>query len=102
MIRRPPRSPLFPYTTLFRSDATTGVVTVAGAIDRESDGASLNIVVRATSADGSHTTQGFTVAVNDVNEFSVSAVCSADATTDPHTPNATVCTVFVIKTYASD
>src|SRR5256885_5887099 len=22
MIRRPPRSPLFPYTTLFRSDAT--------------------------------------------------------------------------------
>src|SRR2546422_2084315 len=25
MIRRPPRSTLFPYTTLFRSPATTGV-----------------------------------------------------------------------------
>src|SRR5256885_10996226 len=25
MIRRPPRSTLFPYTTLFRSDVTTGV-----------------------------------------------------------------------------
>src|SRR3712207_6946046 len=25
MIRRPPRSTLFPYTTLFRSDATRGV-----------------------------------------------------------------------------
>src|SRR2546425_12476269 len=25
MIRRPPRSTLFPYTTLFRSDAPTGV-----------------------------------------------------------------------------
>src|SRR3712207_8018947 len=25
MIRRPPRSTLFPYTTLFRSDHTTGV-----------------------------------------------------------------------------
>src|SRR2546425_7010205 len=24
MIRRPPRSPLFPYTTLFRSDEQTG------------------------------------------------------------------------------
>src|SRR2546430_13211842 len=24
MIRRPPRSPLFPYTTLFRSQAATG------------------------------------------------------------------------------
>src|SRR5438477_4519774 len=28
MIRRPPRSTLFPYTTLFRSDAITGVVDV--------------------------------------------------------------------------
>src|SRR3712207_8104515 len=26
MIRRPPRSALFPYTTLFRSSAVTGVV----------------------------------------------------------------------------
>src|SRR5690554_7486259 len=26
MIRRPPRSTLFPYTTLFRSDSLTGVV----------------------------------------------------------------------------
>src|SRR3712207_8775702 len=26
MIRRPPRSTLFPYTTLFRSDADAGVV----------------------------------------------------------------------------
>src|SRR2546425_8904146 len=28
MIRRPPRSPLFPYTTLFRSDVAGGVVFV--------------------------------------------------------------------------
>src|SRR5438874_9689772 len=27
MIRRPPRSTLFPYTTLFRSDIETGVAT---------------------------------------------------------------------------
>src|SRR5258708_5432052 len=45
MIRRPPRSTLFPYTTLFRSglfaiDAGTGVVTTAAAIDREAIGAS--------------------------------------------------------------
>src|SRR3712207_7416794 len=30
MIRRPPRSTLFPYTTLFRSDPT--IVVVAGAL----------------------------------------------------------------------
>src|SRR5256885_4462225 len=28
MIRRPPRSPLFPYTTLFRSDSPKGVQTI--------------------------------------------------------------------------
>src|SRR2546429_2242347 len=31
MIRRPPRSTLFPYTTLFRSAARRGVVAVADA-----------------------------------------------------------------------
>src|SRR3712207_7562951 len=31
MIRRPPRSTLFPYTTLFRSDPLAGAVRVAGA-----------------------------------------------------------------------
>ena len=30
MIRRPPRSTLFPYTTLFRSGRSAGVGTVAG------------------------------------------------------------------------
>src|SRR5256885_11256421 len=30
MIRRPPRSTLFPYTTLFRSDRLTSVILVSG------------------------------------------------------------------------
>src|SRR2546430_4830476 len=31
MIRRPPRSPLFPYTTLFRStDGAPGIVVISG------------------------------------------------------------------------
>src|SRR3712207_7485277 len=37
MIRRPPRSTLFPYTTLFRSDGTVRVDS-AGAIQRIFDG----------------------------------------------------------------
>src|SRR2546428_9626145 len=36
MIRRPPRSTLFPYTTLFRSINET--LTVAGEVDREDGG----------------------------------------------------------------
>ena len=43
----------------FSIDSTTGVVTVAGAIDREADGASRNITVRATSTDGSFQLQSF-------------------------------------------
>src|SRR2546430_13712799 len=34
MIRRPPRSTLFPYTTLFRSDKTTVLKTGFGLDDR--------------------------------------------------------------------
>src|SRR2546430_4097020 len=38
MIRRPPRSTLFPYTTLFRSQATKAVLDTATQIDRRSFG----------------------------------------------------------------
>src|SRR3712207_8139610 len=40
MIRRPPRSTLFPYTTLFRSDVRRGV----GVVDRDRDGQRLVVV----------------------------------------------------------
>jgi hypothetical protein len=43
----------------FQIDSVTGIVTVAGAIDREADGASRTITVRATSSDGSFTDQNF-------------------------------------------
>src|SRR5258708_23224533 len=36
MIRRPPRSTLFPYTTLFRSRSTLGAKTLAAALQRVS------------------------------------------------------------------
>src|SRR3712207_7496020 len=35
MIRRPPRSTLFPYTTLFRSRAAVGPAAVEVAVERE-------------------------------------------------------------------
>src|SRR3712207_8385072 len=34
MIRRPPRSTLFPYTTLFRSEVRLRLARLAGAIER--------------------------------------------------------------------
>ncbi len=41
----------------FAINSSTGVVTVAGAINRETDGPTRSITVRATSADGSFTDQ---------------------------------------------
>src|SRR5256885_8683753 len=41
MIRQPPRSPLFPYTTLFRSDLANAVISkyeqIAGVIHGDAD-----------------------------------------------------------------
>src|SRR5207237_1087776 len=68
----------------FAIDSTTGVITVAGAVDREL-AASLNITVRATSADGSTADQSFSIAVNDVDEFDVST--PTDTNTSPNAVN---------------
>src|SRR2546430_4859886 len=38
MIRRPPRSTLFPYTTLFRSKSSDSNPLKAGSLDRTHDG----------------------------------------------------------------
>ncbi|MGN6135408.1 MAG: cadherin repeat domain-containing protein, partial [Aureliella sp.] len=51
----------------FAIDSATGVVTVAAAIDRETDGASRTIIVRASSSDGSSSDRSFTIAISDVN-----------------------------------
>ena len=72
----------------FAIDSSTGVVTVAGAIDREADGASRNITVRATSADGSFTDQVFAININDVDEFDVGAVTDSDGTANAVDENA--------------
>ena len=86
----------------FAINSSTGVVTVAGAIDREADGASRNITVRATSADGSFTDQVLAIAINDLDEFDVGAVSDVDATANAVDENATVGTVVGITASASD
>ena len=52
--------------------------------------ASHDIVVRATSADGSFSTQGFTINVADVDEFDVGAISDADAAANSVAENAAV------------
>ncbi|MCA9086915.1 MAG: cadherin repeat domain-containing protein, partial [Planctomycetaceae bacterium] len=53
---------------LFAIDSATGIVTTAAAIDYETVGSALTITVRATSQDGSTTTQDYTITINDLND----------------------------------
>ena len=85
----------------FSIDAASGIVRVAGAIDAET-AASHSIIVRATSADGSSSTGGFTVAVRDVNEFNVAAISDVNAGADQVAENATPGTSVGITALAID
>ncbi len=86
---------------LFAIDATTGVVTVAGALDRES-AASHTIEVTATSSDGSTSTQSYTIALNDVDEFDVSAVSDSNAGANSVSETAANGTLVGVTAAASD
>ena len=86
----------------FAINANSGIVSVAGAIDREADGPSRNITVRATSTDGSYTDQVFTIQVRDVDEFDVGAVSDSDATANAVDENAAVGTAVGITASATD
>jgi len=86
----------------FQIDSNTGVVTVLGPVDRETDGPTRNITVRATSADGSFSDQSFTINILDVNEFAVSPVVDGDGTVDGVNENAPGGSVVGISAQAFD
>lgn len=86
---------------LFAIDPSTGVVTAVGAINREA-APSYNIIVRATSADGSHSDQGFTIDVVDVNEYPVGAVSDSNAIANSVPENSSVGTSVGLTVHAVD
>ena len=86
---------------LFAIDGSTGVVTVNGALDYET-ATSHSVTVRATSADGSFSTQAFTIAVTDVNESGVGAISDTDGSADFVAENSAVGTAVGVTAFASD
>jgi hypothetical protein len=86
----------------FQIDSVTGIVTVAGAIDREADGASRTITVRATSSDGSFTDQNFTIAINDLDEFDVGTLIDVNNSPNIVPEHSASGTVVGITVLASD
>ena len=86
---------------LFAIHTTTGVVTVNGALDYET-ATSHAITVRATSRDGSFSTQGFTITVTDVNESGITAISDTDVAADYVLENAANGTVVGVTALATD
>ena len=87
----------------FQINAGTGVVSVldGSQIDRESD-ASLAITVRASSSDGSHADQAFTIAVNDVDEFDASTPTDNDGATNAVNENAAAGALVGVTAHSTD
>ena len=81
--------------------AVTGVVTVNGTLDYET-ATSHNIIVRASSSDGSSNTQLFTINVTNVNESGVTAISDTDAAADSVLENVSVGTVVGLTAFADD
>ncbi len=87
----------------FAIDATTGVVTVADGslLDREA-AASHDITVRATSTDGSFSTETVTIDVGDANEASISVLSDTDGTANQVTEGAADGTAVGVTALATD
>src|SRR5258705_9429337 len=62
MIRQPPRSTLFPYSTLFRSNRTATITPALNAFG------SSTITITVHDANGGIASDSFVLAVNSVNE----------------------------------
>ncbi len=86
----------------FAIDANTGVVTTAAALNREVLGASRSITVRATSTDGSTADTVFSIAINDLDEFDITAISDNDNALNSVAENAANGTVVGVTALASD
>jgi len=86
----------------FAINAVTGEVTVAGAIDREADGATRTVRVRATSADGSISEETYLINIYDVDEFDVAAISDLNLAPNAVLENSAVGTVVGYQAFFVD
>src|SRR3712207_7647618 len=89
MIRRPPRSTLFPYTTLFRSRITYG--TTVSSID-EPDGAA-----EVTLTDGREEEVDLVVAFDGINSAHRKRIRSEEHTSELQSRQYLVCRLLLEK-----
>ncbi len=85
----------------FVIDVATGVVTVAGALDREA-AAAYDITVRATSTDNSFSDAVLTISLLDVDEFDVGAIADVNVAANQVSESAANGTAVGITAFAVD
>ncbi|MCA9149408.1 MAG: cadherin domain-containing protein [Planctomycetales bacterium] len=88
-------------TGRFVIDANTGVVSTTAALDAET-ATSYSITVRADSSDGSFSSRTFTIAVQNVNEFAISAITDTDGAANSVAENASIGSLVGIRANAAD
>ena len=85
----------------FAIDGVSGAITVNAALDFETN-TSHNVIVRASSSDGSFNTQNYTINVTDVSEFSATPVVDNDAAVDTVLENAAIGTSVGVTAFSDD
>lgn len=87
---------------LFAIDPTTGIVTVAAPIDRESVGADVGISIIATGAGGVTATSNFAVGIGDVDEFDITPIVEIRDTYEAVWENSPIGTAVGLSVSAGD
>src|SRR3712207_7161541 len=95
MIRRPPRSTLFPYTTLFRSDRRLGELLLDVLVDEEPAGADAHLAVVAELADHRRLGDDLRVGVREDDERGVAR--SEEHTSELQSRQYLVCRLLLEK-----
>ncbi|MFM7118050.1 MAG: cadherin domain-containing protein, partial [Planctomycetota bacterium] len=86
----------------FAIDPVSGVVTTTRALDREIDGASRQITIRSTSADGSTAEQVFTISIGDVDEADVTVPVDVNPSANQVNENAAIGSAVGLTISAQD
>jgi hypothetical protein len=77
-------------------------VTVAGAIDREADGSSRTVTIRATSADGSISEETYLINIHDVDEFDSVILFDSDSAANRVNENSAIGTTVGYQAFGND
>src|SRR3712207_8080757 len=97
MIRRPPRSTLFPYTTLFRSEKIAGMFTRAISEIRAVPGVERAALARATPLNGNGERMAYEIVGSGAGRGGIENLRSEEHTSELQSRQYLVCRLLLEK-----